>query len=287
VTSVTSPTVRRRRLSTELRRLREESKWTIDEVAHRIGVSASSLSRVENGVVGIKIPVLRALLDEYGVQGDQVARLEKLAREGSKPGWWKQLHVELPEKKAFDLAGFESEAEQIDQFEVTLIPGLVQTPGYADALVRTLLSDRSENEIERTIEFRMRRQEQVLGVRKRLILAEEILLRPVGGIGVMQQQILRLVAANSDSFTEVRILPLSRGAHPGISGPFKILRFREDPPLVYVEGNNFDNLIEDQSAVNVYNARFSKVLELALDPTESTLLLHQIAERLERLPAHR
>jgi transcriptional regulator with XRE-family HTH domain len=119
-----SPTVRRRRLLAELRRLRDASGKTIDQVAEDIGMSKSTLSRIENGLSGIKTPTLRALLVEYGVTGEHAAQLEQLAKEASRRGWWQ---VAGPTDNFKTIVGLEAEATWINYYGASFPIGHLET----------------------------------------------------------------------------------------------------------------------------------------------------------------
>jgi transcriptional regulator with XRE-family HTH domain len=271
-----SPTVRRRRLLAELRRLRDVSGKTIDQVADDIGMSKSTLSRIENGLVGIKLPVLRALLLEYGVSGSDAADMERLSKEASQRGWWQVAGPTDPFKT---LVGLEAEAKWINYFASTLIIGLLQTEPYARALLQAIHFDSSEAEIDRAINLRLRRQERLGDLRLGFILGEECLLRPVGGASVMIRQIERLLEASDEREIDIQILAREAGEHVGLAGGFEIIGLEStDPEAVYVEGARWDACIEDPEQLLVYTRSFEKLRALALGPGESRSRMREIAK---------
>jgi transcriptional regulator with XRE-family HTH domain len=268
--------VRQRRLLAELRRLRDAAGKTIDEVADNIGMSKSTLSRIENGLVGIKLPVLRALLGEYGVDAENRALLEQLSREAAQRGWWQVAGPTDPFKT---LVGLEAEATWINYFGPTLIIGLLQTEAYARALLEAVLFDASEEEIDLAVQLRLRRRERLEHLQLGLILSEEGLMRPVGGATVMVEQIEQLLEASADRGVDFQVLGREAGEHVGLAGGFQIIGLNPSAPeAVYVEGARWDACIEEPDQLLVYTRSFEKLRALALGPNDSRARLRQIAK---------
>src|SRR5882724_818212 len=149
-----SPTVRRRRLASELRRLREAAKLTIDEVGEKLECSASKISRIETGHVGVTPRDVRDLLDLYNVPVDQLEALVQLSREARKKGWWHAYH----EVFTGAFIGLESDASTLRAFQALLVPGLLQTEDYIRAVIRSIRPGWTEADVERRVAARMERQ---------------------------------------------------------------------------------------------------------------------------------
>src|ERR1700684_1749769 len=153
------PTVRRRRLGSELRRLREDHSIKLEEVAERLGVAASTLSRIETGKAPTKSVYLTAMLEMYGVT-DPAQRqvLVDMAREGHRKGWWSVYDDVLP--TGFGIyVGLEAEAAGLRSFEGEVVQGLFQTPDYARAILREVQVRDTDEQVERLVDLRMKRQE--------------------------------------------------------------------------------------------------------------------------------
>lgn len=277
-----SPTVRRRRLTAELCRLREVSGRTIDDVAKDVGISKSSLSRIENGLVVPRIPVLRALLTAYGVDREQAQWLEQLCRDAAAKGWWELAGTAAMRDATRMLIGLEAEATRSNWFNMSIISGLLQIRSYAQATLRTALPDLDEGALEALVEARLQRQDRLGDVCLWVILAEEVLMRPVGGPATMRAQVERLLdVASSGPRSTIQVLGRESGEHPGMSGPFIVMEFDlpGDPDVVYVEGNLWDALIEDPHVVDHYKRNFQTLQAMALSPAESKArLLHYVKE---------
>ncbi len=132
-----SPTVRRRRLAAELRRLREASGKTHEDVAAELGWHRSKIGRIEGAqFVRLSLTDLRALLDLYGVAGtDQREALITLGKEGRERGWWHSYADVLPNPHSV-LIGLEAEALSVRAYQAQLVPGLLQTEDYTRAILR-------------------------------------------------------------------------------------------------------------------------------------------------------
>src|SRR3989440_6069488 len=131
-----SPTVRRRRLGSELRRLREAAGLTCEQAADHLECSASKISRLETARVPARAIDVQALCLLYDAGDEQTGVLVALARESKTEGWWQRFDGVLPDWFG-TFVGLEAEAATIRTYEIQLVPGLLQTEGYARALFET------------------------------------------------------------------------------------------------------------------------------------------------------
>ena len=130
----------RRQLGAELRRLRERVGRTVGEVARELGWSESKLSRVETAVSGIRAGDLERLLDAYGIENAERARLIGLSGQARQRAWWEAYGDALP--NAYETyIGFEAEASSIYTYEAQVVPGLLQTAEYTSAIMQAELAD--------------------------------------------------------------------------------------------------------------------------------------------------
>ena len=152
------PTVRSRRVGTELRRLREAAGVTTAQAAELLSCSPAKISRIENGIVSARVVDLRLLLDRYGDQDpEHRAYLERLARESSKRGWWQDYDDTIPPYYA-DFIGLETDASYIKTWEPTAVPGLLHTPEYARAVMLANPAMISPDKLDNFISIRRERQ---------------------------------------------------------------------------------------------------------------------------------
>jgi len=282
VTAPASPTVRRRRLAAELRRLRERASLTGDQVAEHMGWSASKVSRLENAHTPPRVPEIRKLLALYGAE-DRTADLIELAREAqTSKGWWESYSQTLSPEYA-TLIGLEAEATATMNWAPFLVPGLLQTSDYAREVTNGLvegIAPISPAETRRRVEARIARQ-QVLTRDNPLqfsaILDESVLFRRFGDRTVMQSQIKRLQDLSERTNITLRILPLD-GPHPIGTGAFVLLQFDEvhdvtHRDVVYLEHLTGGRYVEEEEESFTYRRTFGRLSDLALDEAESQKMI--------------
>jgi transcriptional regulator with XRE-family HTH domain len=234
------PTVQRLVLGSHLHRLREQRGITAETAADAIRGSHSKISRMEHGRVGFKERDVADLLTLYGVtDGEERAALLNLARESNTPGWWHAFSDILPTWLE-SYIGLEAAASIIRTYQIQFVPGLLQTEGYAHALLRTGYPNVSEEEIARRSDLRLSRQD-ILGrpgaPQLWAVVDEGALRRPIGGSEVMREQIEHLIKMTDHPAVTLQILPFGVGGHSGGGGPFTILRFAEPDlrDVIYIE----------------------------------------------------
>jgi transcriptional regulator with XRE-family HTH domain len=281
----TGPTVRRRRLGTELRKLRESNTYKLEEVAAQLGVAPSTLSRIETGKAPTKSAYLNQMLEMYGViDPAQRQVLVDMAREGHRKGWWAAYDDVLP--SGFDIyVGLEAETAAIRGYEISVVHGLLQTPDYARAVMREMFPRHGVEQIERLVDLRMQRQQRFdddSPLELWAILDEAVVRRPVGGSAVMREQLEHLLAMAARPELTLQVLPFSCGAHAGHGGPFSILEFpnRTDSEVAYVESVAGILYLEKDREVRARTDAFDRLRAAALAPAASADLIAQVAREL-------
>jgi transcriptional regulator with XRE-family HTH domain len=279
------PTVRRRRLGAELRRLREAHSLKLEEVAEQLGLAPSTLSRIETGKAPTKSAYLTAMLGMYGVD-DPGARkvLVDMAREGHRKGWWSIYDDVLP--SGFDIyVGLEAEACGLRSYETDVVHGLLQTTDYALAVLRELRPRDSDEQIRRVVDLRMQRQrllDQDPPLDLWLILDEGAIRRNIGGTAVMRPQLEHLIQASRWSNVTLQVLAFGSGAHAGLTGPFSILEFpeRSDEDVAYTESVGGMIYMEKDREVRLCAEAFDRMRAAALSPAASVELIQHVSREL-------
>ena len=272
-----SPTVRRRELGALLRALRLDHGWTAEEVADRLLVSPSKISRQETGQRGVSQRDIRDLCDLYGVACDQRQQLIDLASEGKQRAWWQSAGVPYS-----TYVGLEAEAKSISDYGLGVVPGLLQTRDYARAILRATVPKWVPDIVEQRAEARLIRQQQILASpdapRFEAVLDESVLHRTVGSPAVMRDQLELLLELSSSPAITVRVIPYAAGALPSANNKFIILRFALPTmsDIVFIEGLTGDLYIEDSADVEVYNATFRALTSLAAEPDETRRMFGQM-----------
>jgi transcriptional regulator with XRE-family HTH domain len=279
-----SPTVRRRRLALELRRLREAARLTCEEVADHLECSASKISRVETGRVSVSPRDVRDMLDLYGVPAAQRESLVQLARDSREKGWWHAFSDTMQPQFA-TYVGLESAASEIRIYEVSLIPGLLQTEDYARAVIRAGMMNSPSEDVERKVALRMARQPAVTRddpPKIWAVLDEAALRRRVGGAGLMRLQLEHLLAQAALPNVAVQVIPFAGGAHPAMGRPFIILVFPErvDTDVVYLEDLTSALYVEDVAEVDRYNVFFNHLRATALSFDDSSALITSVLKEM-------
>jgi transcriptional regulator with XRE-family HTH domain len=276
-----SPTVRRRRLAARLRELRESAELTIDEVGDRLECSASKISRIETGQVGVTPRDVRDILEVYGIEDDEREALVQLAREARKKGWWHAYN----EVFTGSFVGLESDASFLHTHQGLLVPGLLQTDGYTRAVIRAIRPDAGEADVELRVDGRVKRQKLLTESAPPeywAVLDEAVLHRTVGGPEVMREQLKRLVELAALPNVTLQVVPFAAGAHAGMEAPFLILGFPEqaDPDVVYVENTTSGVYLEQPEDVHRYTLMFDHLRAAALKPDDTVDLVERTADRL-------
>ncbi|WP_326638189.1 helix-turn-helix domain-containing protein [Nonomuraea fuscirosea] len=233
-----SPTVLRILLGTQLRRLRTEQGISREDAGYSIRASHAKISRLELGQVSFKQRDVADLLTLYGVT-DPAERepLLALAKQANAPGWWHQYGDLLP--SWFEVyIGLEGAASSIRTYENQFVPGLLQTPAYARAVIELAHEKASRAELDRRVTLRTTRQKRLeSGLTIWAVIDEAVVRRTLGGSETMRGQIAHLLDMTAERNITVQIMPFERGGHAAAGGPFSILRFpeRELPDVVYME----------------------------------------------------
>jgi transcriptional regulator with XRE-family HTH domain len=279
-----SPAVARRRLRLALRRAREARGLTQQQVADAFEWSLSKVNRIEGGEVAVSNTDLQALLHLFGVTDP--ARTRQLlddARASRRRGWWDQpRYREHLTPATVQLLQFESQASAIRVFQPTLIPGVLQTPNYAETIINYWGNDLPAGDRAPRLEVRVHRAEQVFGrpdpPQYLLVIDETVLIRPVGGPKVMAEQLHELLSHIRDATITVRVLPLVEGAMAATHGPFTIFDLGdEENAVLYRESSNGDEIIHGSEAVLRHRRAFEQMWEQSLDPDSSMALVRERA----------
>ncbi|MDX3309694.1 helix-turn-helix domain-containing protein [Streptomyces sp. NPDC054884] len=280
-----NPTVRRRRLGQELRRLRELKGMTAEEVAERLLVSQSKISRLENGRRSISQRDVRDLCGVYEVEDQRmVDSLMEMAKDSRQQGWW-HAFGDVPYSVYI---GLETDAASLRVYDPQVVPGLLQTRQYAEALISGALPETAQTEIDKRVQVRLRRQERVSSGENPLrlwsVMDESALRRVVGGRELMRDQLEHLVEQSQLPHVTVQVIPFEMGAHPGLNGQYAILEFPDtaDSSVVYIEGVTSDLYLEKPNDVQKYSVMYEHLRAQALNVEQSRRLIADIAKSYVR-----
>ncbi|KFF94820.1 XRE family transcriptional regulator [Streptomyces scabiei] len=284
-----NPTVRRRRLGQELRRLRELKGMTAEEVAERLLVSQSKISRLENGRRSISQRDVRDLCGVYEVEDQRVVdSLMQMAKDSRQQGWW-HAFGDVPYSVYI---GLETDAASLRVYDPQVVPGLLQTRPYAEALIAGALPETTPGDIDKRVQVRLRRQERISApeapLRLWTVLDESALRRVVGNRSLMREQLEHLVEQSQLPHVTVQVIPFDMGAQPGLNGQYAILEFPDasDSSVVYIEGVTSDLYLEKPADVQKYSVMYEHLRAQALNVEQSRQFIADIAKDYAQLRPH-
>ncbi|MEU2282125.1 helix-turn-helix transcriptional regulator [Streptomyces sp. NPDC013178] len=280
-----NPTVRRRRLGQELRKLREDKGMTAEQVADRLLVSQSKISRLENGRRSISQRDVRDLCGVYEVEDQRIVEsLMQMAKDSRQQGWW-HAFGDVPYSVYI---GLETDAASLRVYDPQVVPGLLQTRQYAETLISGALPETAATEIEKRVQVRMRRQERISAEENPLrlwtVMDEAALRRVVGNKSLMRDQLEHLVEQSQLPHVTVQVIPFEMGAHPGLNGQYAILEFPDasDSSVVYIEGVTSDLYLEKPNDVQKYSVMYEHLRAQALNVDQSRQFIADIAKEYAR-----
>jgi transcriptional regulator with XRE-family HTH domain len=266
VVSTESPAVARRRLRLVIRKAREASGHTQSDVARELEWSLSKVNRIESGEVTISNNDLKALLVFLGITDHRdIERLTNDARASRRRGWWDdpryRRHVDAP---TLQLLQFESQASAIRTFNPTLVPGVLQTSTYAEAILDFWRDDLSSADRAARLEVRLKRWNEIFNQESSpqylLLLDESVILREIGGPEGMAEQLQSLLDALRLPPVILRIVPLAASGAAGIVGPFTIFDLEdEENAVLYRESDLQDRIVQAPDALRRYRRTFEQL----------------------------
>jgi transcriptional regulator with XRE-family HTH domain len=284
-TDLHGPILGRRRLSAALRQARDSTGATQEQVAAAMDWSLSKLIRIEKGTVGISTTDLRSLLAHYGIHdGERINGLVRLAKTSRERPWWATYREHLPSGGDFEkLLGLEAEASKIETFQMTMMPGLLQTRAYIRYVLGGITHKMETSEaVNVREEVRIRRQEAVIhsdaAAEFRFVIDEGVLRRVADSGATMREQLLHLAQLSARPNVTIEVIPFAAGPYVD-SGTFTILSFGSaDPPVVYLENAWYDQIIDRTDQVTKYKTLFELLHERALNTSDSDALIRKVAD---------
>jgi transcriptional regulator with XRE-family HTH domain len=265
-----------------LRQLREARGLTGDQAGSSLDRSASWISRLETGRMGIRARDVRDLLDLYEVHDEDERReFEALTEGGRKRGWWSSYNEFVPSPYS-NYIGLETDAATIKNYESIVIPGLLQTEEYARALFATSFFNYDERGIENRVKVRMGRRAVLTRespLRLRAIVDEAVINHVIGSRDIMARQLAQLAEAARQPHIDVLVVTHGRSMPVLGMGSFIILHFAEpDFPVAYLENANGGSF-EEGDSVGLYETLFDRLRQAALDNAHSIDLIRQASDK--------
>jgi transcriptional regulator with XRE-family HTH domain len=291
VAASASPTVRRRRLAAELRRLR--GARTGGAVAKSLGWSPAKISRYELGQSSFPLEEIEKLIDFYGVTEPRRGQLLALAEDANQRGWWED-YADALTPDYMEFLGLEAGATAASEWHLGIIPGLLQTEEYARQIHLDYQSaiPTPPGIIERRIQVRLHRQELLTSreppLELSVVLDEAVILRKVGSSDLMYRQLQHLVGVAELPNVDLRILPLASGG-VRITDSFGLLSFGAQGAgssasvlgdVVWVESVKSQIYVGGETETYNFSLVFNGLQNAALPPADSARFIGETAERM-------
>jgi transcriptional regulator with XRE-family HTH domain len=281
VIQTSSPTVWRRWLAFEMKRMRQRAGLSQADIARVLGSQVPKISLMEKGRRNVQRRDLEKLLPLFDVPQEHWDNYFTAADNAHKKGWWEIYDDRSVPGWQKRFIGLEQGAERIRTYQPAVLPGLFQTPEYAAAILQRTAPYSSQAKIEQLVEVRTHRQlalwRDVHPLRLSAIVDEAALRRVVGSRDVMRAQVEHLATVVAQcEHVDFRVVPFSRGgAYEAAYGAFVILTFGwpTDPGVVYIEHPKNAEFLETLDATEDYSALFQGLEELALSSDQSVEML--------------
>lgn len=279
------PTVRSRRLGTALRQYRQAAKLDQPQAAEIIAASQARVSRLESGHVTARVIEVRLLLDAYGVKDPEVrSKLEELAKHSKKRGWWLE-HAAHLRPDYLDHIALEDDATYIREWQPVLVPGLLQTPAYAEAVSATWPDYVAPDVLAQLVAVREGRQAKIEegGASYTAILWESVIAHPLVSVEIHREQLAAILEIGKRKNVTVQVLPFSAGVLGAVTSAFSTFSFDSEPAVeaVTLENLRGASVLEDPEDLTAYANMYDLLRSSALAPDASARFIRSILRSLK------
>ncbi|MDX3763125.1 helix-turn-helix transcriptional regulator [Streptomyces sp. AK02-04a] len=281
-TGTSAPTVLRMILGRRLQERRQSAGASLEDAAQALRVKTLTVRRLEKAEVALKPLYVEKLLETYGADRQEIDEFVALAEQANEPGWWHAYRDVVPSWFSAYVS-LETGARTIRTYEPHYVTGLLQTHGYASAVLRGGFPNDTEEDLRRRVDLRLCRQGLLEGPDAPtlwVVMEEAVLHRLVGGPEVMREQIDHLLEVSELEHVSLDIVPFSAGAHVGACAPFTYFRFQEPelPDIVYSEILSASMYLDQRSDVAAHLEAHNRMSLLTSSADSKALLNHMRKE---------
>ncbi|MFD7897663.1 helix-turn-helix domain-containing protein [Streptomyces sp. NPDC059743] len=279
-------TVLARQLGGQLLAFREAAGLNQSRAAEALSSQTAKVGKMEQGWVPFRDPDIIALCKLYAVEDDEVVadllRLAKLDRERRKAkGWWNALD----QGNLREYIAMEDAALKMRAWQLSLVPGLFQTPDYTRSMVVPDIATDDIGHIEQIVDVRRRRQARLYGddpLQVHAVIWEAALRQLIGGRQTMGKQLAHLRELTELTNVQIQVLPFRAGGYPGVGGPFNILSFAEEGAVdvVHMDGLRSTVWVEGAEESAAYAGLFGRLCAVSLSPYDSVQLIESIGKEM-------
>lgn len=279
--SAKPPTPKLRALGVALRKAREARGVGLRELARQLDDDPGALSRYETGERASKPEKVSQILATLGVRGEDYDSIMALTRDSEGP-LWIAVSLHQRQRQVEAMLEFEDMASRITVVDPLLIPGLLQTRGYAEGIMKAD-EDVPASEIRTRVAVRMGRQsvlDRANPVRLDAFVGEGVLDQLIGTPSVMAEQLRWLLEIGGRDNLTIRVMPKSSGWHPGLEGMFNLIE-SEPLPVVLLDTRRSSVFLHEQADVDSYRRAVERVARIAMSPEDSAGLITEHLRRWE------
>ncbi|WP_327068058.1 helix-turn-helix transcriptional regulator [Kitasatospora sp. NBC_01250] len=280
----TNPTLRQRRLGTELRRMREQAGLGGSQLARQLGINPAHVTQMESGRTGLSVERLYTIADLCMCTSEPlVSALADIIINRGPSGWWEEYRGVLS-SHLLDLAELEGHASKLTCFSLSYVPGLLQTGSYANALFAQTLLPLPQQEVDTRTTFRLRRQQVVrsTGTPYSSLLYESCLRGQFGGAAVLRGQLASLLEDSERPGISIRVVPFDAAVFPipsesigHMAGPVAEL------DTIQLDAFDGSRLLDSPAQLGRYRATFDRIGSIALSEDESRVFIRSIMKEMQ------
>lgn len=252
-----------------VRKLRTAAGLTQTDVGVLTHVVGSRIAQIERATGAKPTLELTRALDRELVADDLLIDLWPYVYREAFPNWSQAVIT------------YSARAKVMRQYAAHVVPGLLQTPAYAKALLSASRSLRDDEHLEERLAARLGRQTRLTGPDRPelwIILDEAVLRRPVGGSGVMRDQLEHLLRMADEPNITVQVLPFDQGEHDAMGGSLTLLVLPDGSHVAYTEGAHYGQLTEEPDEVERFELTYDDLRAMALPPLASLDLIRSVLE---------
>lgn len=279
------PTVRSRRLGAALRQYREAAKLDQQHAAEQIAGSKTKISRIESGQVSARPGDVRLMLELYGVEDREVyMRLEQLARDSNKRGWWLNYPWAAQEEGYTDVITLEADSTYIRTWQPLFIPGLLQTDNYLRTLLSSSLTVHAPEAVDEMVAIRQARRQTIEEDRARFaaVIWEPALTAPMPSTKSHREQLLHILNVGQRQNVSIQVLPLTEWRAAHLTSHFVMYSFGPEPApeAVAYDTTTSTVILEELKDMSHHAQIFEALRSAALTPDQSLDLIQRAIEEL-------
>ncbi|MFI8363146.1 Scr1 family TA system antitoxin-like transcriptional regulator [Streptomyces sp. NPDC085612] len=237
------------------------------ELGRLVGLTEESIASIEQG--------RRPLMPDVAEAMDRVLELPGVLAVAAQ----RMPQVDVIPQWAEPLINLEQHAQALSSYENQVVPGLLQTPAYAEAVFRSRIPLYTDSEVAAQTGARIDRQPALRRGQPMLasfVVWEPVLRCPIGGPEVLDEQLRHLLICTRLPGVSIQVLPLDRRAHPALDGPFVLLETPDHQHIAYVESQRGSLVVSHLDEVSILAQRYAMLRTQALNPDETRDLLKQL-----------